>query len=187
MFLLTIMLLSASATAQTPLQRSELPQCPLTLSNSPSFRGIQFGLSKEEAENVLQVKLLNDFVRTGDKQIGLETLRFFRNHVNKYSPQLDSVEIIELRLFNNKIYSFSLSFEKTTTWNDITEYTQAVSEQFKLPPNWKASSTSFAKMNCQGFTVESNIYFLPEVRFTDTTVNREIEARRSEIKTKKSN
>jgi hypothetical protein len=157
-------------------------RCELTLSDAPTVRGIRFEMSKEEAENTLGIKMLNNSTLSEDREIGLETLTFFRNLVNKYPTQLDGLEFIELKFFGNKLYSFVLSFDSASKWENITDFTAWLSTEIKLPQNWRTESSSLARMNCLDFAATANIYFLPEVSLTNVRTAREIESRRNEVR-----
>jgi hypothetical protein len=156
--------------------------CELNLSQAPVVRGIKFGMTKDEVEKHLGIRFIGNTLSTEDNEIGLSNLGFYRVLVNEYPQQIDGIEAIQLRLFQNKLYSFGLSFERSNNWNNTKQFTSFVSENLNLPKNWTTSGTSLARMNCQGFRVEANTYFLPEVSLTDLTALQEIETKRNEIR-----
>lgn len=164
-------------------EQKEAP-CALALSQAPAVRGIKFGMPRDEIENLLGIRFVGNTLSTEDREIGLSNLGFYRVMVNKYSQQLDGVEAIQLRLFQNKVYSFSLSFERSNNWNNTEQFTSFVSENLNLPKNWESAGSSAARMNCQGFRVEANSYFLPEVSLTNLTALQEIETKRKEIRSR---
>lgn len=164
------------------IQSQKATPCALTLSQAPAVRGIKFGMTRDEIENLLGIRFVGNTLSTEDREIGLSNVGFYRVLVNKYPEQIDGVEAIQLRLFENKVYSFSLSFERSNNWNNTEQFTSFVSESLNLPKNWETAGSSVARMNCQGFRVEANSYFLPEVSLTNLTALHEIETKRKEIR-----
>lgn len=177
--LTALFLIAASCFAQ-----QSVTPCSLTLTQAPSVRGIGFGMTREEAEKTLGLIFLSSYMSKEDEKSGLSNLHFFRNRVNKYPQQLDGVEAIQLKLLDNKIYSFIFSFDNSTKWNDINQFALSLSENLNLPKSWRASGFSLTRMDCQDFRVEANIYFLPEISLTNLSAVREIEARRREFRAK---
>lgn len=166
------------------IQAQEQKEVPCSLALAPAARGIKFGMTRGEVENLLGIRFVGNTLSTEDVEIGLSNLGFYRVLVNKYSQQLEGVEAIQLRLFQNKVYSFSLSFERSNNWNNTEQFTSFVSESLNLPKGWKTSGTSMAIMNCDGFRVEANSYFLPEISLTNLTALKEIETKRNEIRSR---
>jgi hypothetical protein len=189
--LLTFIEVQVSA-QQTPIQplpsqtnsfqSQNIAPCELTLARFPAVRGIKFGMTKTEVENLFGVIFLSNSLSNEDMEMELSNLNFFRVLVNKYPQQLDGIEAIQLRLFQNKVYSISLTFDRSTEWNNIEQFTLSLSENFNLPANWTTTGSSVARMICQDFRVEANTYFLPEVSMTNLNALREIEAKRNEIR-----
>lgn len=158
--------------------------CTLALSQAPAVRGIKFGMTRDEIENLLGIRFVGNTLSTEDGEIGLSNVGFYRVMVNKYPQQIEGVEAIQLRLFQNKVYSFSLSFERSNNWSNTEQFTSFLSENLNLPKNWETAGSSVARMNCQGFRVEANSYFLPEISITNVTMLQEIETKRKEIRSR---
>jgi hypothetical protein len=164
-------------------EQKEAP-CALALAQAPAVRGIKFGMTRDEIENLLGIRFIGNTLSTEDSEIGLSNLGFYRVLVNKYPRQLDGVEAIQLRLFQNKLYSFSLSFERSNNWNNTEQFASFLSENLNLPNNWETAGSSVARMNCRGFRVEANSYFLPEVSLTNLMMLQETETKRKEIRSR---
>lgn len=169
-------------TNSNPVRSQKALPCKLDLSQVPAVQGIKFGMSKEELENYFGIRFIGNTLSTEDNQIGLSNLGFYRVLVNKYPQQLDGVEIIQLRLFENKLYSYSVSFDHSKNWSNTEQFTSYLSESLNLPKDWETSGSSAARMNCQGFRVEANTYFLPEVSLTNLTTLQEIEVKRTRFR-----
>ncbi len=120
------------------------PQCNLTIEQAPNINGIKLGMTREELEELLP-------------DVSLPSSEDFSINGN-LSSKLTGIEKINLRIKNNRVYSFTVDY-KNKGWGNLNEFIDEMLLKMDLPyaqtepSEFEKDSIKFSAIRCKDFTI----------------------------------
>lgn len=133
-----------------PAQR---PTCTLAVNEAPALRNLKLGMTVAEVEAVLGEKVTGEAWTTEievgegvpykERTFDLGVKRFSSNRLK--SPEFDGVTAATIFYYEDRVIQVALIYK--TKWKDSREFTENLSEQFKIPKEAWLGDTIY----CNGF------------------------------------
>jgi hypothetical protein len=132
--------------------------CTLGLANAPNLRGLKLGMTSLQVEKTIGLKLiLKDYKPYMTDEIipEIKDFRFSSFKNNAVPTQLEGVDAVFFKFYNNSLYRIFVIYAKpTVAWKDNNEFASYLSEKFDLP---KDAWTQNRYLSCAEFTLSINI------------------------------
>jgi hypothetical protein len=146
---------SISVSAQT--------KCELPLGSAPTLFNLRLGMNGKEAKSAVDGKL-----KIKDKKEGV----FFQNFIKKSSPSnLPGIRAIYLRFFDSKIYQIEIFYEQEP--QEIEKLVKTFSAENNIDLELWEIKNGIAELQCDGFSIVSDVYLNPRIELTDTFLREE--------------
>lgn len=160
-----LVLLAIPAMGQTPAPQASDSKCTAKFARALSIRGLHIDLSTDEL-----FRLFPDARNNERLKQALETAKAYPDLGNTtFYPQLSvdvtrerwaGVDNIYLRIFDNRVVSYSISYEgppKGPQWDSTDQWITKLSETLKLPSPSEWSLINGNKgLNCEGVIINAN-------------------------------
>jgi hypothetical protein len=167
----SILLVSASLSAQTLDQRSNQSKCTLTLSQSPAIRGFKLGMTAEQLDTLLSGAFIGQSLKQaietaqGYPKYGVVGWDFSpRSYPPAIQDRLAGIDSISLTLFDGRVaemhvaYAGPSSFPRGPKWLSIDDFIAKLSQGFALPGarDWLETSPFSKILKCSGLEIEAS-------------------------------
>lgn len=142
--------------------------CTLTVDKAPSLRGFRLGMPLSEIKSLAPDIIVNDQGFGGSVAV--------LNQLNKRDAlRFKGVDTIFLHFVDERLTSFSVSYDASINWKSTSQFVAKVSEVLKLPAAWEGDDVK--TMNCNGFkiTAQPNNISLEETNADNVVQRRKAE------------
>lgn len=165
--IVSLMVFSASARAQTTTASNPVPSCQLAINRSPVVRGIKLGMKVDEvlrlfpgADQDEQVKSALS-QRTAYPQLGVFTFYVFPGHYPT-KAQYAGISMFNFVSIDDRIAAYEVNYANPPegpSWRRVEDWVAKFAESYELPAisNWTGEQNrSDRTLRCDGFQVSAS-------------------------------
>jgi hypothetical protein len=156
-FLMLALSIAAAGQKATPSPTPAPPTCGLTLAQAPQWDTIKLGMTEEEFKKVFpRMPFMVDRVELPD------------------TPAFANVDNMMFVFYQERLEELTIQFDLSTHWDNIRQFSDNLSETFKLPKAW-TFTLGTGMLECQEFRMRA-VSSRNELKLRDTAAARKMEA-----------
>lgn len=185
-----------------PVVEKKEEKCTLTLSESPTVRGLKLGMSRDAASKAISDYYWMDFTSIKSYPKTLEYASHYADDIYKKLPSWEGVRSVSLEFYKGNLYQFKIEYlgKREGSMDDVTK---DISQKFSLPNLWESpikptrisnattyyvngkavtierpetltAGTDLRRLTCSDFEVDLNDFSSLSIRVIDLKIDSEI-------------